>query len=102
MVDEAKKILSSSTPISEFGKLLHEAWTIKSRLSPKVSTNLVDKIYKVALDLGADGGKLLGAGGGGFLLLSARSELHPKILSELSGYLHVPFRFESEGTSLIS
>jgi D-glycero-alpha-D-manno-heptose-7-phosphate kinase len=101
MVDEAKKILSSSLPISEFGKLLHEAWTIKSRLSQKVSTNLVNEIYKVALDLGADGGKLLGAGGGGFFLLSARPELHLKILSALSGYLHVPFRFESEGTSLI-
>ena len=102
MVDEAKKILSSSTPISEFGKLLHEAWIIKSRFSQKVSTNLVDEIYKVALDLGTDGGKLLGAGGGGFVLLSARPELHSKILSTLSRYLHVPFRFESEGTSLIS
>lgn len=102
MVDEAKNILNSSAPISDFGKLLHESWVIKSKLTKKVSTTLVDDIYKVALDLGADGGKLLGAGGGGFVLLSARPELHSTILSALSRYLHVPFKFESEGTSLIS
>ncbi len=102
MVDEAKKILISSVPISEFGKLLHESWVIKSRLTQKISTSLVDEIYSVALSLGADGGKLLGAGGGGFVLLSARSELHPKILSALGRYLHVPFNFETDGTSLIS
>jgi len=102
MVDEAKKILTSSAPISEFGRLLHESWMIKSKLTQKVSTNLVDEIYKVALGLGADGGKLLGAGGGGFILLSARPEIHTRIHLVLSQYLHVPFRFESEGTSLLT
>jgi D-glycero-alpha-D-manno-heptose-7-phosphate kinase len=102
MVDEARNILTSSAPISDFGKLLHESWVIKSKLTQKVSTTLVDDIYQVALGLGADGGKLLGAGGGGFVLLSARPELHSTILSTLGQYLHVPFKFESEGTSLIS
>jgi len=101
MVDEAINILNGNNDLLEFGKLLHESWQLKRSLTGKISTPQVDDIYTAARDAGAIGGKLLGAGGGGFILLFARPEIHPKIKEKLSRLLYVPFQFENLGSQII-
>jgi D-glycero-alpha-D-manno-heptose-7-phosphate kinase len=100
MVDQGLAILQGSQDIIGFGKLLHEAWRLKRDLSSSVSNDMVDQAYAAGMDAGAFGGKLLGAGGGGFLLMFARPKDHARIIERL-GLLHVPFRFESSGTQII-
>lgn len=102
MVDEALEILRNpSTPIVEFGRLLHETWQLKRRLSNKVSTPAIDEIYDTARAAGAVGGKLLGAGGGGFLLLFAEPPNQPRIKAALKGFINVPVRFENSGSRIV-
>lgn len=101
MVDKALEILNNVDDPLEFGKLLHENWQIKRSLSHKISTPLIDEIYSVALKSGALGGKLLGAGGGGFILFFARPEVQPKIKDKLKKLLYVPFKFENLGSQII-
>ncbi len=102
LVDRAMEILAG--PVSEyddFGRLLHETWLFKRGLSTKVSTKEIDKIYQAGLGAGALGGKILGAGGGGFILFYVRPEQRAMVLRSLSNILHVPFRFDTLGTQLI-
>jgi D-glycero-alpha-D-manno-heptose-7-phosphate kinase len=101
MVDRALEVLNSGTDIVEFGHLLHESWQIKKNLSRKVSNDEVDRLYKSALKHGAIGGKLLGAGGGGFMLLFVKPENRQKVANGLKSYLQVKFRFENEGSQII-
>ena len=101
MVSEAIKILGTECDICDFGGLLHESWQIKRTLSPAISPGFVDDIYALGRKAGAIGGKLLGAGGGGFMLFFARPEDHDKIRSELKDLLWVPFKFENEGSKII-
>jgi D-glycero-alpha-D-manno-heptose-7-phosphate kinase len=101
MVDEAISVLNSNDSITEFGKMLHEAWKLKRSLSEKISTSQIDEIYEAAREAGALGGKLLGAGGGGFMLLFARPEEQPSIKQRLHGLLYVPFKFENHGTQIV-
>jgi D-glycero-alpha-D-manno-heptose-7-phosphate kinase len=102
MVDEAVRILSDrNRSIEEFGDLLHQAWMIKRRLSDKVSTSEIDAIYERARKAGALGGKLLGAGGGGFLLLFAKPEDQPRIREELSHLIHAPVNFDESGSRVV-
>lgn len=102
MVEEAVKILCHpSQDISDFGRLLHESWQLKRGLSSKITNPIVDEVYSVARKNGAIGGKLLGAGGGGFMLFFAHPEKHLKLKEALSGFLHVPFRFENLGSQII-
>lgn len=101
MVDEAINILSGNHDISEFGKLLHETWQLKRSLTDKISTPQIDDIYATALSAGAIGGKLLGAGGGGFMLFFVEPELQLKVKAELKHLLYVPFRFENSGSQII-
>jgi len=101
MVEEAVSILKGPSDLVEFGKLLDESWKIKRSLSDKVSSLRVDQLYEVALEAGAVGGKLLGAGGGGFMLLFAPPEAHSRIKERLGGLLSVPLRFENRGTQVI-
>jgi D-glycero-alpha-D-manno-heptose-7-phosphate kinase len=101
MVDEGTAILTSDGPISEFGKLLHESWQLKRGLTDKISTPEVDDIYAAAREAGALGGKLLGAGGGGFVLLFARPEDQPAVKTRLKRLLHVPFKFENLGSQIV-
>ncbi len=101
MVDEAVDILNSDRNIVEFGKLLHESWQIKKRLSKKVSNPDVDNLYEKALKSGAIGGKLLGAGGGGFMLLFVKPEDRQKVKLKLKNFLEVKFKFENEGSQII-
>lgn len=102
MVDEAIKIIQSpGMPIDEFGKLLDDSWRYKRSLSEKVSTPEIDEIYGEALKAGASGGKLLGAGGGGFLLLSVSPELQQKVRNRLARLINVPFKFENSGSRVV-
>jgi D-glycero-alpha-D-manno-heptose-7-phosphate kinase len=102
LVDRAMEILAG--PVSEyddFGRLLHETWLCKRGLSTRVSTKEIDEIYQAGIDAGALGGKILGAGGGGFILFYVRAENRAMVLRALSNLLHVPFRFDTLGTQLI-
>ncbi len=102
MVEEAVKILHSRhAPIEDFGKLLHESWMCKKELSTKVSTAGIDELYQAALDAGASGGKILGAGGGGFLLLFVKPELQAKVKERLRHLVHVPFHFDEGGSRVV-
>jgi D-glycero-alpha-D-manno-heptose-7-phosphate kinase len=101
MVDQAVEILTSGTSMSDFGRLLHESWMLKRSLSTQVSNDSVDGIYDRARAHGALGGKLLGAGGGGFMLLFAAPENRARIVDSLPGLLHVPFSFENLGTQVV-
>ncbi len=101
MVDGAIDILSGKGDLVEFGKLLHESWQLKRSLTNKISTPYTDFLYETATRAGATGGKLLGAGGGGFILFFVKPELQPKVREALSGVLYVPFRFESSGSQII-
>lgn len=101
MVEEAKNILSSNADITHFGELLHESWLLKRSLTAKISTNEINKIYEVAHKAGATGGKLLGAGGGGFIILFVKPELQPKVRKALNKLLEVKFRFEIFGSQII-
>ncbi len=101
MVDEAIKTLGGSGDLDDFGRLLHESWQLKRSLTNKISNPYTDFVYDTALKAGATGGKLLGAGGGGFILFFVKPELQPTVKEALSGLLHVPFRFESSGSQII-
>jgi D-glycero-alpha-D-manno-heptose-7-phosphate kinase len=102
MVDEAVEMLCGrADPIENFGRLLHEAWLIKRGLATNVTTSKVDEIYEAARSAGAIGGKLLGAGSGGFILLVAPPDRHAAIRERLNGLIHVGFRFESGGTKIL-
>lgn len=101
MVDESINILTGGGDLAPFGRLLDESWRLKRSLSPKVSSPAIDDIYAAAKSAGALGGKLLGAGGGGFMLLFAKPKRHERIKERLKNLLHVPFRFENEGSRII-
>ena len=102
LVDEAQKILSdNNADIDEFGKLLDYSWNLKRGISEGISTDSIDEQYKKAMDAGALGGKLLGAGGGGFLLFYVPKEKQKSVKNALKDQMQVPFNFENEGTRII-
>jgi D-glycero-alpha-D-manno-heptose-7-phosphate kinase len=101
MVDEAIEILTGGVNLIAFGELLHESWLAKRSLSEVVTNDRVDELYRKAREAGALGGKLTGAGGGGFLLLFVPPELRGKVLEAMQGCIHVPFEFESAGSQII-
>lgn len=101
MVDQAINILNSKQDISDFGKLLHETWSLKRSLSSSVSNSFIDNIYLNALEAGAIGGKILGAGGGGFLLLFIPPSKQAKVRKKFNKLVHVPFKFENQGSQII-
>jgi len=102
MVDEAVDILNGSgDSLLDFGKLLHESWQLKRSLTQHISTPVIDDIYQAGLEAGALGGKLLGAGGGGFILFFVKPELRLQVINKLDKLLHVPFRFEGLGSQII-
>ena len=101
MVDIAIDILENSSDIKEFGKLLHESWLFKRSISDAISNNIIDEIYDTAMKNGAIGGKLLGAGGGGFMLIFAEPENHDNIRSSLANLIEIPFDFEDTGSTII-
>lgn len=84
-----------------FGPMLHESWMLKRQMSDKISDPAIDSWYERGRSAGAEGGKILGAGGGGFLLLYAQKERHQDIISELSDLRLIPFSIERHGSSVI-
>jgi D-glycero-alpha-D-manno-heptose-7-phosphate kinase len=101
MVDQGIEILVGNGDLADFGRLLHEAWLLKRSLSDKIAPAFVDDVYERARRAGALGGKLLGAGGGGFILFAVRPQDHPKVLSALSELLVVPVELDRAGTQII-
>ena len=102
LVDDAEKILTDkSTSLDEFGKLLDYTWKLKRGISSGISTGSIDVQYEKAMKAGALGGKLLGAGGGGFLLFYVPKEKQESVKKALEGQMYVPFKFENEGTKII-
>lgn len=102
LVEEAQAILTAPTDrLADFGRLLDEQWKIKRRMAAAVSTADIDLIYDAGMKAGALGGKLLGAGGGGFMLFFAPPERHKSIRDALGKLLHVPVRFDYLGSQII-
>lgn len=101
MVHEAVGILTGSGSLDDFGKLLHEAWQVKRSLSSRISSSFIDETYASAMEAGALGGKLLGAGGGGFILFFVKPEHQTRVRERLKKLLCVPFRFENLGSQVI-
>ena len=102
MVDDAMSILGSENEnIADFGFLLDDAWKYKKSLTDKISSNSLDEIYETAKGAGAIGGKLLGAGGGGFFLFFAAPYLHDQIIHALGNLVHGPFKFSDFGSTVI-
>lgn len=101
LVDEAEELLTSKADLSEFGKMLDYTWQLKRGITSHVSTNSIDALYGKAIKAGAIGGKLLGAGGGGFLLFYVEPDKQEIVKEALQGLLYVPFEFENSGTRVI-
>lgn len=102
MVCEAEQILTNQNEdLDDFGRMLHETWMLKRSLTDKISTSLIDQIYQTAMDNGALGGKILGAGGGGFVLLYAKPENQKAIKKALHNLIYVPFKFDDQGSQII-
>ena len=101
LVDEAQDILvSKERDLNDFGRMLDETWRLKRGISAGISTDGIDEIYALALKSGALGGKLLGAGGGGFLLFYVEKEKQAQVRRALSQLLYVPFAFETNGSEV--
>lgn len=101
LVDTAQSILeTNSSDIDDFGRLLDETWKLKRNLASSVSTSFIDELYEKGITAGALGGKLLGAGGGGFLLFYVPKEKQDEVRKAL-GLLEIPFNFENGGTRVI-
>lgn len=101
MVEEGSRILSSAGSLRPFGELLHKAWMAKRSLSPEVSSPEIDGWYETARKNGAVGGKLLGAGGGGFLLLFVEPSRQAAVREALGGLLEIPFELDPLGSQII-
>ena len=102
MVEEAIDVLNGDEHrLMDFGKLLHETWKIKRSLTPRITNPSIDEVYKAGLEAGALGGKLLGAGGGGFMLFFVNPECQGRVTEKLKNLLHVPFRFENSGSQVV-
>lgn len=102
LVDTAQDILTDKTSdLDEFGRLLDVTWRLKRQTGAKISTNSIDELYERGIRAGALGGKLLGAGGGGFLLFYVTPDKQEAVKKEMADLMHVPFEFENEGTRVI-
>lgn len=102
MVQQGINILSTeSTSLNEFGSLLHQTWMAKKKLSSAISSSELDTMYDQAISSGALGGKLLGAGGGGFFLFYVENEKQTDFRKKMSRFLEIPFNFDNEGTRII-
>ncbi len=102
LVDEAEKVLTDKdSNLNEFGKLLDTTWKLKRRTGSKISNGSIDELYDIAIKAGALGGKLLGAGGGGFLLFYCEKEKQEHLKEALAKLMIVPFNFENDGAQVL-
>lgn len=101
LVKKGEEILTGNGSLAEFGRLLDETWRLKQTLSDKISNDYINRIYSSVMNCGALGGKILGAGSGGFLLVYAEEDSREKIKKLFEPSRIIPFKFEFEGTKLI-
>lgn len=102
LVYQAEEILEDKhTDLNEFGRMLDYTWKLKRQTGSKISTNSIDDMYQKAMNAGALGGKLLGAGGGGFLIFYVEKEKQENVRKAMNGFLEIPFKFEDMGTEII-
>ena len=102
LVDEAEKVLTdNSSDLDDFGRLLDHTWRLKRQTGSAVSTNSIDTLYEKGIAAGALGGKLLGAGGGGFLVFYVQPEYQQAVKNAMNELMFIPFEFENGGTSVI-
>lgn len=102
LVNDAEKVLvDKNSDLDDFGRLLDHTWRLKRQTGSAVSTNSIDSLYNKGIEAGALGGKLLGAGGGGFLVFYVQPEKQQAVKNAMKGLLHIPFEFENDGTRVI-
>lgn len=102
LVDEAEKVLTNKNcNLNEFGRLLDHTWKLKRQTGAAVSTDSIDGLYAKGMNAGALGGKLLGAGGGGFLVFYVEPEHQKAVREAMSDLMYIPFEFENGGTRII-
>ena len=102
LVDDAEKILTDKTAdLDDFGRLLDQTWKLKRQTGAAVSTDSIDGFYQRGLEAGALGGKLLGAGGGGFLVFYVQPEKRTAVMEAMKDLMYIPFEFENGGTQVI-
>lgn len=102
LVDDAEKVLTDKTKsLDDFGYLLDNTWKLKRQTGSSISTNSIDALYQKGIEAGALGGKLLGAGGGGFLVFYVQPEKHDAVRWAMKDLMHIPFKFEDGGTRVI-
>lgn len=100
LVEPLRKTLTGEAPLDEFGTILHENWLLKKQITPEISNSIIDNCYERAIKAGAIGGKLLGAGGGGFILFYIRPEDQINVINELKDFYCMPFSFDIAGTRI--
>lgn len=101
LVEQAVSVLSGGMPLHVIGEMLHEGWEAKRSLSPVISNRAIEGIYRDARASGAIGGKITGAGGGGFMFLFVKPENQAKVKKRLAKLIHVPFKLEQGGSQII-
>ena len=101
LVDIASDILANGNDLDDFGRLLDETWKLKRGLESSITPSFIDDIYSKAISAGALGGKLLGAGGGGFIIFYVPKGFKQSVLNALADLLNVPFKIDYSGTKLM-
>jgi D-glycero-alpha-D-manno-heptose-7-phosphate kinase len=101
LAEETAEVLGKREHLAELGRILHEGWQLKKKINPDASTIEIDANYEKALRAGALGGKLLGAGGGGFLLVYCGNDSREKVREALGNLQEVPFQFEPAGVKIV-
>ena len=102
LVDEAEAVLeNNNSDLDNFGRLLDKTWRLKRQTGSAITTNSIDELYERGIKAGALGGKLLGAGGGGFLVFYVQPEKKSAVVNAMSDLMYVPFKFENGGTQVI-
>ena len=102
LVDDAEKVLEDKhSDLDDFGRLLDTTWKLKRQTGGAITTNSIDAIYEKGIAAGALGGKLLGAGGGGFLIFYVQPNNKQAVMEAMKNLLYVPFEFEDGGTQVI-
>ncbi|MZH47305.1 MAG: GHMP kinase [Nitrospinae bacterium] len=100
LVPQLGEVINERRELNEFGQILHRGWLLKKSISEEVSSTNIDEYYQKAMNAGALGGKLLGAGGGGFLVFSVSPENQEAVKKALSNVYQLPFKFENSGTRI--
>lgn len=102
LVDDAEHILTDiNADLDDFGRMLDHTWRLKRQTGSAISTNGIDELYEKGLAAGALGGKLLGAGGGGFLVFYVQNDCQESVRQAMRGLMYIPFEFENGGTRVI-